>query len=222
MNLKRVFDEIKIFSETTHGSSQFNKDVFFVKGNGIGDFAPLKYLEKKVEGMASGLISLLKHGFICDSYELYEMEDFQSWFERQFSRKMTKVIAKKIFIIYRPDEKIIFGTIAQLNTCYQTFRSQKILLTSKKLPVQLGEWYARCIFGLTQNKSSSQRGFDFQLDGRRIEVKIDWGDDSSPKGVKVRKTLLEYSDYLIVIYVAFNFMIREICYLDSQFKKIFW
>ena len=44
-----------------------------------------------------------------------------------------------------------------------------------------------------------------------------WSDASSPKGVKVKKSLVDLSDYLIVVYIANNFMIRELCFLDSSF-----
>ena len=56
-----------------------------------------------------------------------------------------------------------------------------------------------------------------ELDGKRIEVKVHWNDQSSPKGVKIKKSLVELSDYCVIIYLAANLMIREICFLDSEF-----
>ena len=96
-------------------------------------------------------------------------------------------------------------------------RKAGIILNGKNMPVQLGEWYAKCIFGLHQVRSSSQRGFDFELKGKKVEVVVDWGDVTSPKGVKIKKSLLELSEYLIVVYIQNNLLIREICFLDSQF-----
>ena len=90
-------------------------------------------------------------------------------------------------------------------------------MNGKNLPVQLGEWYAKSIFGLRQVKSTSQRGFDFYIGDERAEVKVHWADHSSPKGVKVRKSMVQLSQYTIVMYVARNFMIREVCFLDSDF-----
>jgi enoyl-[acyl-carrier-protein] reductase (NADH) len=54
-------------------------------------------------------------------------------------------------------------------------------------------------------------------DGKRVEIQVEWSDASSPKGVKIKKTLVDLSDYCIIIYVAKNFMIREVCFLDSEY-----
>jgi len=96
-------------------------------------------------------------------------------------------------------------------------RNKNIILNGKNLPTQIGEWYARCIFGLIQKKSASQRGFDFKQDGYQVEVKVHCGDTSSPKGVKIKRSLLQLSRYLVLIYLSNNFMIREVCFLDSDF-----
>jgi hypothetical protein len=91
-------------------------------------------------------------------------------------------------------------------------------VNGKNLPVQLGEWYAKIIFGLHQVKSSSQRGFDFKTEGgKTVEVRVHWHDMTSPKGVKVKKSLIELSDYCIIMYVSKNFTIRDILFLDSEF-----
>jgi enoyl-[acyl-carrier-protein] reductase (NADH) len=54
-------------------------------------------------------------------------------------------------------------------------------------------------------------------EGKRVEIQVEWSDASSPKGVKIKKTLVDLSDYCIIIYVAKNFMIREVCFLDSEY-----
>lgn len=208
---------IEQFNETTHGSSDYDKDEFFVRVSNTGVYAPLKFLQKKVQGIES-TSKILKKGFVCDSLELFELEVFTKWFEKQFSRKLKRAQAKKISILGMPDNKSILDAVETVNKCYQILRSQQILVNGKKLPVQLGEWYAKCIFGLHQKKSTSQRGFDFYFEGtKRVEVIVHWGDHSSPKGVKIRKSLVELSEYCIIVYVAKNFMIREICFLDCEF-----
>jgi hypothetical protein len=125
--------------------------------------------------------------------------------------------AKKVLLFYLPDNKAIFDAIETVNNCYQTLRSQHIILNNKNLPVQIGEWYCKFIFGLQQRKSTSQRGFDCYLGDKRVEIRVEWGDHTSPKGVKIRKSMVTLSDYSIMIYIANNFMIREICFLDSDF-----
>ncbi len=216
MNLEKIYREVETFSKETHGSSDYYKEEIFVRGEGEQQFAPLKFLVKKIEDLGDEK-GLYKEDFVCDSYDLYDQDDFINWYEHQFARKLKRTYAKKINILYRPDNKSIFDSIELVNKCYKVLRDQHIIMNNKNLPVQLGEWYAKAIFGLRQVKSTSQRGFDFFLEGRRVEIRVEWGDKSSPKGVKIRKSLVELSDACIIMYIARNFTIREICFLDSDF-----
>ncbi|ATH09084.1 hypothetical protein BIY24_14365 [Halobacteriovorax marinus] len=218
MNSSEILKIIEQFNETTHGSSDYDKDEFFLRGENSSSFAPLKYVQKKLDGLG-GVGALLKQGFVCDSLELFELENFSNWYEKQFSKKLKRGQGKDISILGLPDNKSILDAVETVNKCYRILTEQQILVNGKKLPVQLGEWYSKCIFGLHQKKSTSQRGFDFYLDKKRVEVKVHWGDHSSPKGVKVRKSLVELSEFCVIIYVAKNFMIREVCFLDSEFIK---
>lgn len=213
---KQVFQQTHEFSLEAHGSSSYDQDEFFVKNDAEGEYAPLSYLIKKIDAVESSR-DLLKNGFVCDSYDLIGGPIFDAWFEKQFSKKLKRSNAKKIHFLHLPDNKIIFDAIEKVNENYEVLRESKILLNGKNLPVQLGEWYGKCIFGLQQRRSTSQRGFDFYIGDKRVEVKVHWKDQSSPKGVKLRKSLVELSDYCILVYVARNFMIREICILDSDF-----
>lgn len=216
MNLEEVKKEIESFSSTTHGSSDYHKDQLYVKGSGSEDFAPFSYLKKKLDSLENEK-NLISEGYVFSSYEMFGDDYFQTWYEKQFSRKLTRTHAKKISILIEPDNKSIFDVVEKVDSCYREFKKQKIILNGKNLPVQLGEWYAKCIFGLNQIKSSSQRGFDFYLNSDRVEVKVEWSDQPSPKGVKIRKSLAELSKFCILIYLGSNFVIREICVLDSDF-----
>lgn len=217
MDIDKLNEEIKLFSSTTHGSSDYDKDEYFVMSEGRMDFAPLKYIQKRIPECKTINI-LLKNGFVYDSFELSNNEHFQIWFEKQFSKKLLRRDAKKISIVYVPNNKLILDQIELVNRSYEILAQEQILLNNKNLPTQLGEWYAKCIFGLKQVKSTSQRGFDFVMgDGKRVEIQVEWSDSSSPKGVKIKKTLVDLSDFCIIIYVAKNFMIREICFLDSEY-----
>lgn len=214
--LKLVFQETHEFSSEVHGSSNYDQDHFFVRGDVRGEYSPLSYLIKKIDTISS-VDDLLKNGFVCDSYDLMGDDQFAPWFEKQFTKKIKRAAIKKIHILHYPDNKTVFDAIEKVNENYEILRKSQILLNGKNLPVQLGEWYTKCIFGLQQRRSTSQRGFDFYIKESRIEVKIHWKDQSSPKGVKLRKSLVELSDFCIVMYLARNFMIREICLLDSDF-----
>ncbi len=216
MDLELLNREISKFSKESHGSSNYHQEELFVMGRKSTEFAPLKYLVKKVDGVEDAH-SLVKLGFIHDSYELFEIESFAPWFEQQFSRKLLRKHSRLVSILHLPDTKSALATIEEVDRCYQTLRNEQIIFNNKNLPVQLGEWYAKFIFGLQQKKSSSQRGFDFFVENDRVEVRIQWGDLPSPKGVKIRKSMVELSKYAVVIYLANNFMIREICYLDCDF-----
>lgn len=214
MELVKMNEAIESFNANTHGSTDYYLDEVYVMVN-EKTFAPISYLKKKVEGFAAEL--LIKEGYIYDSLDLIEVDAFSDWYEKKFSRKLKRSQAKKVLFLHLPDNKKIFGVIETVNQCYEALREQKILFNGKKLPVQLGEWYAKCIFGLMQEKSTSQRGFDFTLNGKTVEVKVQWGDATSPKGVKLKKALVDLSDYVIIIYMAKNFMIREVCFLDSSY-----
>lgn len=217
MQIDKLNEEIKLFSATTHGSSDYDKDEYFVMSESRMDFAPLKYIQKKLTDFKD-INSLLKIGFVYDSFELSNNENFQAWYEKQFSKKLLRREAKKISIVYVPNNKMILDQIELINRSYEILSQEQILLNGKNLPTQLGEWYAKCIFGLKQVKSTSQRGFDFIMgDGKRVEIQVEWSNTSSPKGVKIKKTLVELSDYSVIIYVAKNFMIREVCFLDSEY-----
>jgi len=217
MDIKKISEEIKLFSSSTHGSSDYDKDEYFIMSEDRKDFAPFKYLQKRLPE-TKDIYSLLRVGFVYDSFELSNNENFQVWYEKQFSRKLLKKDAKKISIVYIPNNKMILDQIGLVNKSYEILAAEQILLNGKNLPTQLGEWYAKCIFGLKQVKSTSQRGFDFVMgEGKRVEIQVEWSDASSPKGVKIKKTLVDLSDYCIIIYVAKNFMIREVCFLDSEY-----
>lgn len=204
------------FSGETHGRSNYDQETIFVKGEGELDFAPLGFLKKKISTVQDER-DLIALGLIVDAHDILMDQNFKKWFEIQFNRKFSRKKAKDVLIVHRPNNKIIFDSIEQINKCYNILRHEKILMNSKNLPIQLGEWYGKTIFGMRQLKTTSQRGFDFFIDGKRVEVTVDWGDVSSPKGVKIKKSLVELSDYCVIIYVANNFMIREICFLDSDY-----
>ena len=135
-----------------------------------------------------------------------------------FNRKLYQKDKKSILIIHHPDQKKIFEAIEIVDQVFKILQDHKVLINGKNIPVQMGEWYAKTILGLRQIKSSSQRGFDFYDDeNKKVEVKIHWQNKTSPKGVKLKRSLVELSDYTVIIYVAKNFRIREILFLDSPF-----
>ncbi len=216
MNYQLIFDRVEDFCKESHGSSHYHMDDIFVMGKDSSQFAPWKYLCKKIEGLEH-VNQLLKIGFAYDPYDVYHLPTFQDWYEKQFASKLPRDVLKKCCIIHLPNNKSIFDVLERVNKAYEVLREQMIILNGKNLPTQLGEWYAKCIFGLRQHKSTSQRGFDFYLGEKRVEVNIHWSDHSSPKGVKVKKSLIDLSDYCVVMYLATNFTIREVCFLDSEY-----
>jgi hypothetical protein len=212
-----IFELAKEFSAETHGSSDYGKELVFVMGANLSCYVPFSYIQKK-EPEIKGIEQLQQHGFIYSSADYLDNEEFNIWFREQFNKKLTLKSLKAIGILHHPDEVKIIRTIEDVNKAYEILKDKFVILNGKNLPVQLGEWFAKCIFGLRQQKSSSQRGFDFfDREGLRIEVMVHWSDRSSPKGVKLKKSMVELSDFCIIIYMASNFMIREILLLDSSF-----
>ena len=47
MDIQKINEEILAFSSTTHGSSDYFKDEYFVMSESHQEFAPLKYIQKK-------------------------------------------------------------------------------------------------------------------------------------------------------------------------------
>ncbi|MCK6594699.1 MAG: hypothetical protein L6Q33_05830 [Bacteriovoracaceae bacterium] len=216
MDIQKLNEEIHLFSLETHGSTDYDKEENFVMGNDPTEFAPLRFLQKKFPELKD-VSSVLKLGYVFDSLELSNNEKFSEWYEKQFLKKLPRSTARKISLIYVPNNKLIFDQIQVVHKAYEILSKEQIILNGKNLPTQLGEWYVKCIFGLKQIKSTSQRGFDFVMGDKRVEVKVEWSDVSSPKGVKLKKSLVDLSDYCIIIYVAKSFMIREVCFLDSEY-----
>ncbi len=216
MDLKELYDLIESFCKETHGSTDYHKETVFVKGRGSHEYAPFKFLSKKLESLkhADQLINI---GFVFEAHDLTPFEDFEVYFEKQFSRKLPRSQARELNYILMPDNKSIFDSVETIDKQYKVLQNAHIILNGKNLPVQLGEWYAKCIFGLRQIKSTSQRGFDFYLGKDSIEIKVEWSDTPSPKGVKIKKSLIDLSKYTVIIYLAKNFRIREVCFLDSEF-----
>ena len=208
-NLKKFIND---YNEKKHGSSDHYKQHLFVFDNEA--YAPLEVFLKNEEVSLDEVLNL---GYAHSSIEVFPNELFEKWYKNQFSKEVTANLRKKIAVYYLPKQLEIFNAVEKISECYKVFREHDVLINRKKLPVQLGEWYAKIIFGLEQNKSTSQRGFDFYLDGKRIEVQVSWGDRSNIKGVKFRKSLVEMSEYCILVFLSENLMVRDICFLDSEF-----
>lgn len=213
-----IYEIARDFSLQSHGSTGLFNEHTFVRGASDKEFVPLTHLIKKVEGINSHR-DLCAMGFVMSSLDFLELKSFDEWWQKQFNKKLLQKDKKEITIIHHPDTKKIFDAVEIVNQVYQILKDHKVLVNGKNLPIQLGEWYAKTIFGLEQRKTSSQRGFDFYTEEgvKKVEVKVHWQDATSPKGVKLKKSLVEMSDYVIIMYIAKNFMIREILFLDSDF-----
>lgn len=213
---EKIFELAKLFSAEQHGSSDYDADEVFVMGDSPTIFVPLSFLQKHLKELTS-YKDLQSLGFSYSSFDFLEDRNFADWYEKQFSKRVKIRMGKSMGIMHLTDYSQIMSAVNEANKVYEIFRNSYIVVNSKNLPVQLGEWYVKNIFGLKQIKSTSQRGFDFKLDGHGVEVKVHWADQSSPKGVKIKKSLVELSDFCIVIYIAKNLLIRDICFLDSEY-----
>lgn len=212
-----VYEKAREFSSGPHGNTDYDKDEVFVMGEKDTEYVPLSYLVKKEEKVSDDN-TLMSEGFIYSSCDFLDLQGFKDWYQKQFSKKLKAKESKDIGILHFPDQKEIFDAVELVDKCYTSLRENHIIVNGKNFPIQLGEWYAKVIFGLKQVKSTSQRGFDFVIEGdKKVEVKVHWNDKSSPKGVKLKKSLVQLSDYTIIMYVGRNLMIRDILFLDSDF-----
>jgi hypothetical protein len=213
----KVFELAQRFTGSSHGSSDYDKDSVFVRGHHDNEYVPLSFLQKEMPEI-DHVNKLKAEGFVFSSYDFLELNEFDHWYLNQFNKRLSSKVMKNIGILHFPDQKAIFDTVEVVHQTFQILKEHKVLMNGKNLPIQLGEWYSKIIFGLHQIKSSSQRGFDFKMDnGKVVEVKVHWHDSTSPKGVKIKKSLAELSDYCIIMYMAKNFTIRDILFLDSEF-----
>lgn len=214
---EKVFELAQKFSGSTHGSSDYDKDIVFVRGSSDREYVPLSFLQKEMPALDE-INKLKAEGFVFSSYDFLEINEFDQWYLNQFNKRLSSKVMKNIGILHLPDQKAIFDTVEVVHQTFQILKDHKVLMNGKNLPIQLGEWYSKIIFGLHQIKSSSQRGFDFKTEnGSTVEVKVHWHDLTSPKGVKIKKSLAELSDYCIIMYISKNFTIRDILFLDSEF-----
>ena len=214
---EKVYEMAQRFSGSSHGSSDYDKDSVYVRGQSDREYVPLSFLQKELPQVDS-IDKLKSEGFVYSSYDFLEINEFDQWYQSQFNKRLSSKVMKNIGILHLPDQKAIFDTVEVVHQTFQILKDHKVLMNGKNLPIQLGEWYSKIIFGLHQMKSSSQRGFDFKTEeGKVVEVKVHWHDATSPKGVKIKKSLAELSDYCIIMYVAKNFTIRDILFLDSEF-----
>ena len=211
--LEKYIDD---YNNKKHGNSEhFNQTLYIQKNNGNCEtYAPINGFLKSEK---IDLNSILNLGYTHSSLDVFPSSSFEIWYKNQYSKPIGPVLKSKISIYYVPNQIEIFKAVEKISECYKVFREHHVLINRKKLPVQLGEWYAKIIFGLEQNKSTSQRGFDFYLDGQRVEVQVSWGDKSNPKGIKFRKSLVDMSKFCILIFLSDNLMVRDICFLDSEF-----
>jgi hypothetical protein len=216
--VKNLINELASeFSAQSNGSSDYWSETIFVRGENDNTFIPMSLLQKK-DDKITDVKYLQTQGYVLSSLTYLDLKPFDEWFKSNFNRKLSLKDRKNIDIVHYPDSKKIFEAVEIVDQVYQILKDSKVLVNGKNLPVQLGEWYAKSILGLHQRKSSSQRGFDFYTnDNKKVEITIHWQDVTSPKGVKVKRSLVEMSDYTVVMYVAKNFMLRDILLLDSDF-----
>lgn len=216
--MKNLLDQAASeFASQSHGSSDLWSDSVYIIGKDESEFVPLSYIQKKFSEITS-IRDLQNEGYVVSSLTFLELKNFDEWYQKTFNRKLTQKHKKTVDIIHYPETQKIFEAVEIVDQVYQIMKDHKVLNNGKNLPIQLGEWYAKTILGLHQKKSSSQRGFDFFTnDGKKVEVKTHWQNVTSLKGVKLKKSLVEMSDYTVIMYIAKNFLIREILLLDSDF-----
>jgi len=188
----KVYGLAREFSAQTHGSSDYDKDPVYVMGSNDHEFAPWEFLKKNIPDLTA-LAKLKAEGFVYSSYDFLELTTFDEWYQKQFQKRLSTKVMKTIGILHRPDQKTIFDTVEVVHKTHQILKDHKVLINGKNLP-------------------------DFKTDdGKVVEVKVHWHDATSPKGVKIKKSLAELSDYCVIMYVAKNFTIRDILFLDSEF-----
>jgi hypothetical protein len=215
--LQKLIEE---FCQETHGSSNYNQETLFLAGVEPGQFVPINYLKKKTKNLELES-QLVEQGYIYGNYEFWEKSDFREWYEQQFGHKLPIKATKTINFLYKNNTDLILHSIDKIHEIYLQLNDQKIIINSKNFPIQLGEWYVKSIFGLKQVKSTAQKGFDFLMDGDAVEIKVNWkihsSERPSPKGLKIKKSLVGLAQSCIFIFLSQDFRIKDLCLLQSDF-----
>ncbi len=137
--MKNLIEEaVKEFCTSSHGSTDYWKEEVYVRGVDDDSFIPLANLIKKHEEVKS-IGNLQTEGYVYSSLAFLEMKSFDSWYQKQFNKKLTQKAKKSIGIIHFPDRTEIFKAVEIVDQVYQILKDHKVLVNGKNLPVQLGE-----------------------------------------------------------------------------------
>ena len=209
--LEQISLEINQFSEQKDEIPFEDGDIFVQCPNGGLLYAPVRFLSCHEDWC-----ELLKIGYVCESHSLERFGDFKAWFEERYHRPMEGVSLLTI-----PDDSMVHRATELLMQAHEMLLDGSIVHSKKDIPLQIGEWYAKSIFGLTQCQSYCERGFKFYRRNFIVEVKVVWG-EIPVRGVKVEKRRVEKSKYCLIVYLADNLKIQDICILDSSFVMKKW
>jgi hypothetical protein len=216
-----VLSLINEFNQKIHDGAKHGEDDYFVQAGDDLLYAPLNYLKKKCPSLKSEA-DLLKLGFFFGPQDLHTESQFVLWYEKRFQRPLTPSIQKKAQFLFPAIQEEILHPLQVINQQFELLKKQRILTNSKDLPTQFGEWLTKSIFGLKHRKSmSQQRGFDFEWQDKKVEVFVYWKlksqTQSSLKGLKIKKTDLHLYDICILVYLTPDFLIKDLCFLDSSY-----
>ncbi len=220
LNIPTILSLIQEFNQKVHDGAKHGEDDLFVQGEMEDAYAPMTYLKKKCPLLKTEK-DLLKIGFFFGPNEVGQNSTFAHWYEKRFQKLLPSSIQKKMQFLFPIQQEEMQRPLQLINEQYEWLKKNRILINSKDLPTQLGEWFAKSIFGLRHCKSMSQRGFDFELDGKKVEVFVHWKlsnqAKSSLKGMKIKKTDLNLYDFCILIYLTPDLLIKDLCFLDSSY-----
>ena len=98
----KVYESAQKFSGTTHGSSDYDKDLVFVRGSNDREYAPLSYIQKELPEVKN-IDQLKAEGFVFSSYDYLELNEFDQWYLNQFNKRLSSKVMKNIGIMHLPD-----------------------------------------------------------------------------------------------------------------------
>ena len=90
------------------------------------------------------------------------------------------------------------------------------VIRSERLVGEIGEWLAEKIFGGERAISSSQKGYDLIIDGKKYQIKTHAKGDKN----NARWTQFNYSkgefDYFIIIVMSKEIYLKEVYLIDEE------
>jgi hypothetical protein len=90
------------------------------------------------------------------------------------------------------------------------------VIRSERLIGEIGEWIGKSIFGGESAESSSQKGYDLVIDGKKYQVKAHAkGENNNARWTEFKYEKGQF-DYLVIIVMCSDLYLKEVYCIDEE------